>query len=73
MIPVSMTKEQIKAVNQCTEWLINVYNRQGKWLSDEDLWTAYPFKKTGMQKTGFMFVLDETKEAVIRITENQKS
>lgn len=27
------------------DWLVKVLKRQGHWLSNDDLWTAFPYKK----------------------------
>jgi len=61
MSNITLTEAQEKAVNDCREWLTAVYNRQNKWLSDADLWTAYPYKRTGMNQHGFNVILKALK------------
>jgi hypothetical protein len=59
-----LTPTQEAAVNDCYEWLITVYNRQQRWLNENDLWTAYPFKRTGMGRHGFTVILNTLKKEI---------
>jgi hypothetical protein len=57
----NLTHSQEKAVNDCSEWLIKVFEKQGRWLNENDLWIAYPFKRTGMNRAGFNLILSTLK------------
>lgn len=58
-----MTTQQEEIVSKSYDWLTKVLETQKRWLSDSDLWAAYPFKKTGLNKDGLMLLIAKMKEA----------
>lgn len=60
---ITMTLKQEKYVNDTTDWLIAVYERQGKWFADNDLYSAFPLK-SAITREGFLFILSQVKLAL---------
>jgi hypothetical protein len=59
---IDMTTEQEQIVSKSYDWLAKVLETQQRWLSDRDLWVAYPFKKTGLSKEGLSLLITKMKE-----------
>lgn len=67
---VGLTKEQEDVLSKSYDWLVAVVQKQKRWLSDEDLWTAYPFKKDGLSKHGLGVLIAKTKETLKELEDN---
>lgn len=51
-------------IEKSYDWATNVVIRQGRFLSINDMWIAYPFKKTGLTKEGLNLLLEEMKKTI---------
>ena len=63
----NQNQKQEKKISSCIEWLTSVTNKQGRILDSITLWNGYPFKRTGLTKEGFIYVLGLFTESVNKI------
>jgi len=61
---VELTTNQQEIVSKAYDWLAEVAKKQGRILSNDDLWTAYPFKSNGLQRAGLDILVNTMRDAV---------
>jgi hypothetical protein len=55
------TTKQQEALSKSYDWCANVIARQGRILPLDEMWYAYPFKKSGLSKEGLSVLLNAIK------------
>lgn len=51
----------IDQLSKAYDWLTTVARKQQRWLTNDELWAAYPFKKQ-MERTDFDALISEMKK-----------
>lgn len=59
MEKIILTEAQEMILSKSYDWCTNVIVKQQRFLPLETMWTAYPFKKTGLSKEGLGIMLSK--------------
>lgn len=57
-----MTTQQNRAHSQSYTWLLKVKETQQRWPDHQTLWTAYPFKRSGLTRPELYALIDEVQK-----------
>ena len=60
-----LTEQQTQILSKSYDWCTAVITKQQRFLPLETMWTAYPFKRTGLNKEGLSVLLDKMQAGLI--------